>query len=112
MPSCTKSGDVNELERLGVIKSLVTNGCMDYSKKVRNCIDDESYGTDDLRSCIFTANNIHKVEKDDLGLAVDGNKYTIYGRDTYGNPFYVCGKIILGNDSQRRYFLITAHERS
>jgi hypothetical protein len=42
----------------------------------------------------------------------NGNKYTIYGRDTYGNPFYVCGKIILGNDSQRRYFLITAHERS
>ena len=112
MLSCSKPNEIIELERLGIIKGLVANGCMDYSKKVRDFIADGRYGTNDLRSCVLTANDIHKIETDELEVAVDGNKYVIFGRDTFGNPFYACGKIVLGADSRRLYFFVTAHERS
>ena len=46
----------------------------------------------------------------DLEQALDGRKYTILGRDTFGSPFYTCGKIKLSHNDQKLYFFITAHE--
>jgi len=105
MPSPT------ELEKqLEVIKSLVADRSYHYSKKVRQFIEDGWYGTEDLERCISTATKIHKVEDDELGVATDRCKYTILGRDTVGQSFYTCGKIILSQNDQRLYFFITAHE--
>lgn len=105
MPSST------DLEkRLEVIKSLVADRSYHYSKKVRQFIEDGWYAAEDLERCILTATKIHKLEDDELGVAMDGYKCTILGRDTLGQPFYTCGKIILSHNDQRLYFFITAHE--
>ena len=96
--------------QLDVIKGLVGTGDYYYSGKVREFIADGWYGTVDLEWCILTAESIHKVEDEELGIAMDGHKYTILGRDTQGYVFYTCGKIILNQQDQRRYFFITAHE--
>jgi len=92
-----------------VIKELVSNGLYHYSYKIRSFIEEGWFQEEDLEHCIETAVNIHKVEEDELKTAVDGKKYTILGRDTQGQPFYTCGKIILGKEG-RVYFFITAHE--
>ena len=92
-----------------VIKELVMNGDYHYSNKVREYIEEGWYQEDDLERSICSATRIHKVEDDELKAAVDGNKYTILGRDSQGEPFYTCGKIILSKDN-RKYFFITAHE--
>ncbi|MFW6116460.1 MAG: hypothetical protein ACOC6F_01920 [bacterium] len=99
------------LERqLGLIKGLVADRAYHYSRKVRQCIEDGWYGAADLERCILTATRIHKVEDDELQVAVDGYKYTILGRDTCGQAFYSCGKVILSQNDERLYFFITAHE--
>lgn len=110
MPPCSKHTDVDQGKLLGLIKSLVAEGHMHYSCKVRHQIAEGWYSEEDLRTCIFTATFIHKIEVDEMGTATDGFKYTILGRDTLGNPFYTCGKIILSNNYNRLYFFITAHE--
>ncbi len=97
-------------KRLEVIQSLVLAGSFHYSNKVRQFIEDGWYDTSDLKRCIRTATKIYKVEEDEMGLATDGCKYTILGRDSLGQPFYTCGKIILSRNDERLYFFITAHE--
>ncbi|GEM_PF-735380 len=95
---------------LSLIQNLVANGNYQYSSKVRRFIEDGWYDTKDLERCILTARSIRKIEADELGVATDGQKYTILGRDTQGQSFYTCGKIILNRNDQRLYFFITAHE--
>lgn len=85
------------------------NGNYDYSSKVRAYIEDGWFQLEDLEQCICTATRIHKIEDDEQKAAVDGKKYTILGRDSQGESFYTCGKIILSREN-RRYFFITAHE--
>lgn len=96
-------------EELIVIKELVMSGDYHYSNKIRAQVEEGWYQEDDLEQCICTATRIHKVEDDELKTAADGKKYTILGRDSQGEPFYTCGKIILSKDN-RKYFFITAHE--
>lgn len=96
-------------KQLAVVKQLVMEGNYHYSRKVRDYIEDSCFQFEDLEKCICTATNIHKVEDDDLKEAQDGKKYTVLGRDSHGEPFYTCGKIILG-EKGRLYFFITAHE--
>jgi hypothetical protein len=108
MSSC--SGGGNETKQLEVIKILAIEGCIHYSNKVRNNIENGYYTVNDLIACILSANLLHKVEEDDLSTAIDGKKYTILGKDTSKNPFYTCGKIIMGEGGCRLYFFITAHE--
>ena len=97
-------------KQLGIIKSLVADRNYHYSGKVRQYIEDGWYEVSDLERCILTATKIHKVEDDELEVAADGCKYTILGRDTFGQPFYTCGKITLSINDKRLYFFITAHE--
>jgi hypothetical protein len=97
-------------KQLDLIKSLVAAGGYHYSKKVRHAIENGWYETADLEQCILSATKIHKVEEDELRVAVDGCKYTILGRDTLRRPFYTCGKVILSDKDERLYFFMTAHE--
>ena len=102
--------DTSKRKKLGLIKSLVAAGDYHYSRKVHDFIADGWYERADLEKCILTATSLRRVDDDELGVATDGKKYTILGRDTNGQPFYTCGKIILSENEQRLYFFITAHE--
>lgn len=80
-----------------------------YSNHIRDRIEAGEYGEDDLEHCIKTATKIHKVERDELKTAVDGEKYVILGRDTHGCLFYTCGKL-KKDENGKLYFFVTAHE--
>jgi len=95
---------------LEIIKCLVGEKDIQYSRKVENFIDEGCYTTEDLRACILAAVRIRKCEPDVLKISVDGRKCTILGRDTFGRPFYTCGKIVLDRNDERQYFILTAHE--
>jgi hypothetical protein len=96
--------------RLRIIKELVSSRQYHYSKKVQSLIQDGDFDLEDMERCILSASAIHKVQPDELGIAVDGCKYTIIGLDTQGRSFYTCGKLIRNSESQKLYFFITAHE--
>jgi hypothetical protein len=97
--------------RLRIIKALVSEGRYQYSAKVQEFIENGFFELEDLERCILSSRNIQKVEADDLGVSVDGNKYTVVGLDTHGFSFYTCGKIIRVPDDDKLYFFITAHEQ-
>ncbi len=91
------------------IQLLVLNRRYHFSGKVRTFIEDGWYTEEDLECCILTATEIYKEEKDELKGSVDGKKYVIIGKDTYGERFYTCGKVKKDNDG-KLYFFITAHK--
>ena len=79
------------------------------SRKVESLMNDELFSAEDLIHCIIGSTRIYKKERDELGQAVDGYKYTIIGADRRGNRLYTTGKVLkdyLGN----YYFFITAHD--
>jgi hypothetical protein len=96
--------------RLRIIKELVSSRQYNYSKKVRSLIEDAYFDEEDMERCVLSATSIHKVEPDELGIAIDDCKYTIMGVDTQGRSFYTCGKLIRHGESEKLYFFITAHE--
>lgn len=83
-----------------------------YSKKVQGFIEDGDFELEDMERCVLSACAIQKVEVDDLGIAIDGCKYTIIGVDTQGMSFYTCGKLIRDSEAKQLYFFITAHEQA
>jgi hypothetical protein len=91
------------------IQLLVLAGRYHYSDKVRTFMEEGWYSEEDLECCIKTATEIYKVERDELKASVDGKKYVILGKDTYGCLFYTCGKIIKDEEG-KLYFFITAHK--
>ncbi|HEY3313669.1 MAG TPA: hypothetical protein VGL40_00070 [Bacillota bacterium] len=93
-----------------VIRELVVTGNPQCSRKVNEAIDRGELTVRDLKQCMITARGIHKAEKDDLGMALDGRKYFIIGRGSYGQRVYTCGRIFLTPEGHRAYFFITAHE--
>ncbi len=95
---------------LAVIRELVVTNSYHYSRKVSEALDRDEITTDDLKQCMISALGIRKVEKDDLGMAIDGRKYTIIGRGAFGQRVYTCGRLFLTPQGHRAYFFITAHE--
>jgi len=91
------------------IQSLVSDLRYNYSNHIRVRIEAGEFGEEDLEHCIRTAKSIYKVEWDELKTAVDGKKYVILGKDTYGCLFYTCGKVIKDEEG-KLYFFITANE--
>jgi hypothetical protein len=91
------------------IQQLVAQRRYQYSRKVRDFIEEGFFDEIDLVHCVLSATRIHKRERDELGQAVHGMKYVILGRDTHGRPFYTVGKGIQGSRGQL-YFYITAHQ--
>ncbi len=91
------------------IKRLIRRRRYHYSQKIRDLIEDGFFEEEDMEQCILSATRIHKKERDELGQAVDGMKYVILGKDTYGQPFYTAGKVLSDADG-RIYFYITAHQ--
>lgn len=110
MSSSPRRGGTGQSKQLEVIKNLVAAGDYHYSRKVHQFIEEGWYEKEDLERCILYASTIRKIEEDEMGAAIDGYKYTILGRDTHGQRFYTCGKIVLSSDDQRQYFFITAHD--
>ena len=97
--------------RLRIIKELISSRQYQYSKKVEIFIEEGHFDLEDIERCILSATVIEKVEPDELGVAIDGCKYTILGLDTQGVSFYTCGKLIRNAEAQKLYFFITAHEQ-
>ncbi len=97
--------------RLRTIKALIAARRYHYSNTVRDFIEEGDFSEEDLERCILSATEIQKAEEDELGLAIDGQKYTILGADTLGQSFYTRGKIIR-NEQEQLYFFITAHEQN
>jgi hypothetical protein len=91
------------------IKQLVARRRYQYSRKVRDFIEDGFFDEEDLVHCILSATRIHKSERDELGQAIHGMKYVILGRDIHGRLFYTVGKGIQAPGG-RLYFYITAHQ--
>lgn len=110
MPSSREPKEFWGKRPLAVIKELVANNDYHYSGHVHNYIAEGSCEEADLVCCILGAKRIHKIEEDELCVAVDGCKYTILGKGTQGYPFYTCGKIIRDENDQNLYFFITAHD--
>lgn len=92
------------------VTELVRDDCWDVSAKVYEALDDGNFTEDDLVCCVLEG-KLHKRERDERNEAVDGRKYTIWGPSAGGHPFYVCGKILRG-DEGRYFFFITARWRS
>ena len=86
-------------------------GGISIPAKVQEFIENGDFDLEDLERCIISAQDIQKVEADELATPIDGCKYTILGLDTHGICFYTCGKIIRVPDDQKLYFFITAHEQ-
>lgn len=91
------------------IKKIVAEGSYDYSKKIRESIEEGFFDEKDLEHCIVSAANIHKKEKDEFKQAVHGMKYVILGKDTHGQLFYTVGKVMHGPQG-RFYYFITARQ--
>ncbi len=91
------------------IKKLITEGEYEISSKVGGLIEEGYFELADIESCILTATEIYKRERDELKQSVDGYKYVIIGRDTSGLRFYSTGKMMIDYVG-RYYFVITAHQ--
>jgi hypothetical protein len=95
-------------DKLAKIRRMVALKRYDWSSKVEDELNQGNYETADLEVCIASG-GIMKCEKDELGLASDGKKYTIVGVDRSGYAFYTAGKIKRDEDGEF-YFFITAHD--
>jgi len=91
------------------IQRLVAQGRYQYSRKVRDFIEEGFFDVEDLVHSILSATEVHKKERDELRQAVHEMKYVILGKDTHGQPFYTAGKV-LQNPKGYFYFYITAHQ--
>jgi hypothetical protein len=80
-----------------------------YTEKVRELMEDGWFCEEDIERCIETG-DVCKKQKDEMGNAADGWKYTILGIDCSGAPFYCAGKIMRGEEGNF-FLVITAHER-
>jgi hypothetical protein len=91
------------------IRNLVLKEQWEPSGHVRNYIEDGEFELRDIEVSI--ANGfISESQKDEIGTAVDGRKYTITGRDHCGLPFETVGKIVKGPEG-KEYLVITAYRR-
>jgi hypothetical protein len=102
-----RAGGLPEIQRL-VEEDYPERPTIEFSGKVWRMIEEDDYTQEDLKECVRTG-RVHKRERDRYREAVDGNVYTIIGRDTRGRLFYTVGKI-MSDDEGRYYFFITAHE--
>jgi len=91
------------------IKKIVAEGSYDYSKKIRESIEEGFFDEKDLEHCIVSAAKVHKKERDELKQAIHGMKYVILGKDTHGQLFYTVGKVMDGPQG-RLYYFITARQ--
>jgi hypothetical protein len=78
-----------QLERLWMtleeIQQLVARRRYQYSRKVREFIEDGFFDEEDLVHCILSATRIHKSERDELVVLGRNNPslYTVKGRPLY-----------------------------
>jgi pentatricopeptide repeat protein len=95
---------------IALIRLLVRTGDYDYTEKVWELMEEGWFCEEDIERCIDTG-VVCKKQKDEMGNAADGWKYTILGSDCAGAPFYCAGKIMRGEEG-KLFLVITAHERT
>lgn len=95
---------------IALIRQLVSTGDYDFTEKVWELMEEGWFCEEDIERCIDTG-EVFKKQKDEMGNAVDGWKYTILGSDCAGAPFYCAGKIMRGEEG-KLFLVITAHERT
>lgn len=89
------------------IRRLVEEERFQFAGHVYDKIATNYWTFEDVVESILTG-AIQESQKDELGQAVDGKKYTIIGRDCWGNLIETVGKIV-ADDEQRLYLVITAY---
>lgn len=97
-----------QMDLLTRIQTLIIRRAFRLSGHVDEGIDEGVFDLDDIEHCIMSATRIYKTERDERGTALDGNKYTIMGRNRAGLLFYTCGKL-RQDHLGHYYFFITAH---
>jgi hypothetical protein len=95
---------------IALIRQLVRLGDYDYTEKVCELMEEGWFCEEDIERCIDIG-QVCKKQKDEMGNAVDGWKYTILGSDCAGAPFYCAGKIMRGEEG-KLFLVITAHQRT
>lgn len=95
---------------IALIRKLVRSGDYDFTEKAWGLMEEGWFCEADIERCIDTG-RVCKKQRDEMGAAADGWKYTILGRDCAGAPFYCAGKIVKG-DEGKLFLVITAHERT
>lgn len=89
------------------IRKLVRHDLFQLTSHVYDKIATNYWEFDDVVESLLNG-SIQSAKKDELGDAVDGKKYTILGRDSYGESLETVGKIVRGDDG-REYLVITAY---
>ncbi len=93
-----------------VVVELVEAGRWDYGPHVIVSLSECLFTEEDIQECVCCG-RLAKRESDERGEAVDGWKYTVYGRCRSGHPLMVVGKIVCDADGAL-FFVITAHGRN
>ncbi len=90
------------------ISLLVRSGQYHLSEHVVNeKIAPNDYLVEDIEDSILSG-SIVKSERDEVGVSVDGKKYTILGQTRDGLSLYTVGKIVR-DDEGELYFVITIY---
>jgi len=87
------------------IRALVRDGRYLLGSHAYDKIAQNYWTLEDVITSIATG-QIQKVQKDEDGTAIDGNKYIILGNDENGCLLETVGKIIC-DDGNQFYFVIT-----
>ena len=93
-------------QTLEKIKLMVLRGDCILSSHVLDKVEENYFTDNDVEASIVNGVSIEKG-KDELGQAVDGNKYTITSKD----QCETVGKL-LESDEGQIYFVITAYRRT
>jgi hypothetical protein len=89
------------------IRRLVHENRYELTSHVYDKIATNYWELEDVLASLLNG-SIQRAEKDELGDAVDGKKYTILGRDCYGHFLETLGKIVQADDG-REYLVVTAY---
>ena len=89
------------------IHRLIRERRFDLTAHVEDKIENNFWTHDDVMSALLNG-SIQKVEKDELGVSIDGKKYTMIGEDCYGCALTTAGKIIRDENGDN-YLVITAY---
>ena len=90
-----------------VIRQLVRDECFLLTSHVYDKIATNDWEYADVVESLLNG-SISKAERDEIGDAIDNMKYTILGRDCWGNFLETVGKIVQDEDG-RQYLVITAY---
>jgi hypothetical protein len=87
------------------IRQLIRGGRYHLSSHAYNKIAENEFLLEDVVHALLTG-SVQSIRADELGAAVDGKKYIMFGHTTHGVLVGTVGKILRTDDGQL-YFVIT-----